>query len=550
MIDNGYLARAFSTDPTNEYFFGNKEDGILIFNSLLSDIVTCNELPDWERANYLNISYQNTVEFLTRDYNLVSRREAEKILKYLIVYLANITKASYQIDYDKWMHWNYIKPNEVSFDIGDATLQPVLHTGTPVRITCYPKDKIHNYRFDGIREIPITFFRDYSTKFSNNNLFDESYVEDILNKMKTEKISIVVVWVDKSTGTPFRHYVSRLLRRLGIYALFMNVDLLNALYYRCSEDESHLKFEPTVSTFTPYPYFIRRNFARYIRVPYQSFDNVIEFYRQAIYNPDVSDIFISLYRTDLNGKLINTLIEGSYQDKNINVYVEMNARGDEINNYEIVKKLRREGNPERLRVIHSYIGMKVHAKVGLVVMNDGYMFVHLGTGNFNEKTTKLYTDIHKVSDHEDDVSFAMETFHAIGTQFPYVPPIKDIIREEIRRQASLGSMGRIGLKCNHLLDPTLIDALKSAINTGCSVRAVIRTSPGFDSVGTGIEVRTIIGRYLEHERFFVFGQGEEIKAYGGSTDLFFRNLYKRIESIFEIDDKEFIWELYKEIWFD
>ena len=281
-------------------------------------------------------------------------------------------------------------------------------------------------------------------------------------------------------------------------------------------------------------------------MPEDSFDNIIDLYDQAIHSDQVKAIFITIYRTKIDMRLINTLIKGTHLGKKLNIYVELMARGDERNNFNLVKKLKDECDPNYLTIYTSFKGLKIHAKLGLIEMTDGRFICHCGTGNFNEVTAKLYKDTHIITDNSKIVKDAIHSFLCIAKKNPKGRmKLKKILRKEIHKEIEKGSNGRIILKCNHIADSEINDMLELAKRRGCDVKLMPRSTFGYSEKTFGKkEFRG--GRFLEHERVYIFGKDSDTRVYLSSSDILFRNLYKRMEFTFKLPNYVDISQFVKE----
>ena len=285
--------------------------------------------------------------------------------------------------------------------------------------------------------------------------------------------------------------------------------------------------------------------------PYDSFSPVINFLRQAAYDPDVLAIKMTLYRVGSKSPIVNTLLEARENGKDVAVLIELKARFDEENNIGWARALENEG----VHVVYGVVGLKVHAKLCMVIRRekDGIRrYLHLGTGNYNATTSRIYTDFGLfTSDKEkgDDVAniFNMLTGYARITNYHklLVAPVtlrnEIIVRidREITRHLERGD-GHIIFKMNALIDPLCITALYRASQAGVKVdlqvRGICCLRPGVTGVSENITVTSIIGRFLEHARIYYFHNGGNEEVFLGSADLMPRNLDRRVEILFPIEN--------------
>jgi polyphosphate kinase 1 len=286
--------------------------------------------------------------------------------------------------------------------------------------------------------------------------------------------------------------------------------------------------------------------------PYQSFDHVTEFVRAAAYDKDVLAIKQTLYRVSGNSPIIEALEKAAEQGKQVTVLVELKARFDEENNINWAKKLEKAG----CHVIYGLLGLKVHSKITLVLRKEETgirEYVHLATGNYNDSTAKLYTDFGMFTCRQEIGQDAIAFFNMLsgyskpqGFNKLIVAPIwmKDTFIkkiEDLTCESLKGKKTRIVAKMNSLSDKEIIPALYRASMAGVSIDLIVRgiccLKPGIKGVSDNIKVRSIIGNFLEHARVFCFAVEEEEEIYLGSADWMYRNLEKRVEIVFPVEDE-------------
>ncbi len=287
--------------------------------------------------------------------------------------------------------------------------------------------------------------------------------------------------------------------------------------------------------------------------PYQTFDPVVDFIRQAAKDPDVLAIKQTLYRVSGNSPIIASLAQAAENGKQVSVLVELKARFDEENNIVWAKKLEKAG----CHVIYGLVGLKTHSKIALVVRReeDGIRrYVHLGTGNYNDSTAKLYTDCGIFTCSEAIGEDATAVFNMLsGYSEPLswnrlvVAPIwlrkkflKLINRET--KNAKEGGEGKIIAKMNSLCDKEIIAALYEASAAGVQIDLIVRgiccLKVGIPGISENIRVRSIVGNFLEHSRIFYFYNNGQPEFYMGSADWMPRNLDRRVEILFPVEDEE------------
>ena len=286
--------------------------------------------------------------------------------------------------------------------------------------------------------------------------------------------------------------------------------------------------------------------------PYDLFaTSVEEFLNQAADDPSVLAIKMTLYRTSKDSPVVAALIRAAENGKQVMALVELKARFDEDNNIQWARQLERSG----VHVVYGVLGLKTHTKVLLVVRREKQVlrsYAHIGTGNYNSRTSSLYTDLGLLTAREDFGQDLVELFNYL-TGFSkqqsfrrlLVAPVtlrkgmEELIRREIRH-AKQGGFGHIRAKMNALVDPAIIGLLYEASAAGVTIELVIRgmcsLRPGLPGVSDNITVVSVIGRFLEHSRLFWFANGGDHELFIGSADWMPRNLDRRVEAVAPIED--------------
>ena len=291
----------------------------------------------------------------------------------------------------------------------------------------------------------------------------------------------------------------------------------------------------------------------FLHHPYETFDPVVDFIRQASVDPDVLAIKQTLYRVSGNSPIISSLAQAAENGKQVTVLVELKARFDEEHNIVWAKKLEQAG----CHVIYGLVGLKTHSKIALVVRReeDGIRrYVHLGTGNYNDSTAKLYTDCGIFTCKESIGEDATAVFNMLSG---YSEPLSwnelilapywlrdkflHLIARE-KKHAQQGREARIVAKMNSLCDPGIIEALYEASAAGVKIDLIVRgiccLKVGIPGVSENITVRSIVGNFLEHSRSFYFWNDGNTEVYMGSADWMPRNLDRRVEIIFPVLEEE------------
>jgi polyphosphate kinase len=292
-----------------------------------------------------------------------------------------------------------------------------------------------------------------------------------------------------------------------------------------------------------------------LHVPYQRYDPILRFFNEAAADPDVREIYITLYRIASSSLIANALISAARNGKQVTVFVELKARFDEENNIRWSKKMKDAG----VKIVYSIPGLKVHAKTALVKRKRGYNWDYIGlmsTGNFNETTARFYTDHVLITAHngitselellflylqtrEQPAEYRFIQFrHLLVAQFNLVGRFMELIDREIGH-ARAGKTARITIKLNNLQEKQMIGKLCEAAQAGVEVRLIVRSicclRPD-QPESEGITVTRIVDRFLEHARIFIFHNDGQEEIYMGSADWMNRNLHRRIEVCFPVYD--------------
>lgn len=286
--------------------------------------------------------------------------------------------------------------------------------------------------------------------------------------------------------------------------------------------------------------------------PYDSFSPVVDFLEAAAADPDVLAIKMTLYRVGSNSPVVAALLQARQNGKQVAVLVELKARFDEESNIGWARMLEQEG----VHVTYGLLGLKTHSKVALVVRKEGRnirRYLHLSTGNYNSVTAHLYEDVGFFTADKDIGADATDLFNFLtgySEKRHYrkllIAPISLRTRMEalIRREMELGEKGRLILKTNALVDKPVIKLLYEASQAGVRIDLIVRgiccLRPGLEGISDNITVTSVVGRFLEHSRIYYFRNGGKEEIYMGSADLMPRNLNRRVEIIFPVEDGHLI----------
>lgn len=287
--------------------------------------------------------------------------------------------------------------------------------------------------------------------------------------------------------------------------------------------------------------------------PFQSFQPVIDFLRKAAHDPDVLAIKVVLYRVGRNAPVVEALLEAIEEGKQVAVLMELKARFDEESNIEWAKRLESAG----CHVVYGLLGLKIHCKAAMVLRKEGTAiqpYVHLATGNYNVVTAHQYTDLGMFTSRPELTADTIDLFNFLTGYSAkrdyhklFVAPLnlrerlEGLIKREIQQHEKSGK-GHLVFKMNALVDPEMIRMLYRASQAGIRIDLLVRgiccLRPGIPGVSENIRVTSIVGRFLEHSRIFYFRNGGKEEIYLGSADLMPRNLNRRVEILFPVEDPE------------
>ena len=335
----------------------------------------------------------------------------------------------------------------------------------------------------------------------------------------------------------------------------VNLHRLAALYG--AVDRADLKFQPFVPSLPPRVepkadlFRIIREGDVLLHHPFQSFSPVLELLNQAAADPNVLAVKMTLYRTGVDSPVTDALVEAAQAGKAVTVVVELRARFDEAANIRLATRLQAAG----ANVVYGVVGYKAHCKVLLIVRREGDQlrrYVHMGTGNYHPGTTRSYTDLALLtckSEYGEDLHHVFALLTGLGraarlnkvlvSPFTLADRLVQLIDQEAA-QARNGRPASIEAKLNALIDPRVIRALYRASQAGVKivlyVRSLCRLRPGLEGVSDNIRVYSTVGRFLEHSRVYRFHAGGHDHVFLASADWMERNLYRRVETAFPVED--------------
>ena len=286
--------------------------------------------------------------------------------------------------------------------------------------------------------------------------------------------------------------------------------------------------------------------------PYDSFDMIVNMFENAATDPYVTEIYVTLYRIDPDSPIISSLVKAASNGKSVTALIELKAKFDEANNIKWAKKMTQAG----IKVVYNFPKIKVHAKLALIVRREDNrltQYSHIGSGNYNSITTRIYGDIGYLTADPEIGAEVLDLFHKLQTDPRKAGPYKHLlvaptslkneilnrIDREIKTHEKKGG-GYLAFKMNGLVEKKIIQSLYRASQVGVkidlNVRGLCCLRPGIAGVSENIRVVSIVGRFLEHARIYYFKNGGEEEVLLGSSDMMPRNLEKRVEVLFSVPD--------------
>jgi polyphosphate kinase len=414
------------------------------------------------------------------------------------------------------------------------------------------------YRIDGAHSFRVT---------RNSDLYiDEEEAENLLKKIEEELRNLrrgAAVRLEIEEGVS-NEFCTALCGHLALepanaFKLKSPLNLLRLMSLYEMVDRPDLKFPLFLPAERP-PSLVHKNVFDALRErdvllhhPYDSFAPVVELIEHAARDPDVLAIKQTLYRTSGDSPFVRALIEASVAGKQVTALVELMARFDEANNIKWARELEEAG----VHVVYGVVGHKTHCKCSLIIRREGAelrRYVHLGTGNYNPRTARLYTDFSLFTTRPEitgEVAQLFNTLTGLGrtpefkrllvAPFNLHARIQELIAAETAH-AKAGRPARIIAKMNKLVDPITIDNLYLASQAGVKIDLIVRATccliPGAKGLSENIRLRSIVGRFLEHARIFYFENGGQPLVFCGSADWMPRNFFRRVEALFPIDDPD------------
>lgn len=435
------------------------------------------------------------------------------------------------------------------------------------------KDKSFIITEDYLGQMAKTYFKDYEIRDfvkikmirnmdKGTNIYPEnsstSKREHIRNLIHTrDTLEPVLVLASKKLVGNLKNFVQENLG-VGINKVFFTSTPLNLSYfYDIEKDLSDERLvHPSYEQNTVFDHKISLSTQivekdKFIVTPYDDFDDFVSLIEESSVNQNVKTISISLYRIASNSRLLDGLLQARKHGKEVNVMIEMRARFDEADNLDHSQILRNAG----CRISYGPASYKVHSKICLIEYIDGQKIGVVGTGNFHEKTANIYSDFYLLTADAticEDIKNVFDYFFLendqADTQKLLVSPwsFKQTLIKKIDEEIEKKDKGSIFFKMNSLTDLEMIDKLVQASQAGVRVRVILRGKssliPGVRGYSENIEMRSIVGRFLEHARVYIFGDD---LVYMGSADIMDRNLNRRVEVVAQMEDEDIIGSINK-----
>ena len=384
---------------------------------------------------------------------------------------------------------------------------------------------------------------------------------------KRRRMDLVKIEVSRIPGVQIRRYLEKELRAADVTAVLTEIPLDRRSFYTVSDlldsrqkEHLHPPYTPKLSPAFHYKQSLFNQIQKkdvLLSYPYESMDAFLQLVREAASDPDVLSIRITIYRLAKRARLVDYLCLAAENGKEVTVLIELKARFDEQNNIDYSEKLMESG----CNVMYGFEDYKVHSKICLITRRSGKNLqyaVLIATGNFNEVTARQYTDLAYVTADPAIVRDSLAFFRNMMTgvldgryRSLLVAPVslKSTILSLIERETQKGPKGRIIAKVNAVTDEEIIRKLQEASCAGVQIDLIVRgiscILPEVKGKTENIHIRSIVGRYLEHSRIYVFGRGRSEKMYISSADLMTRNTERRVEIAVPIKDKEIRKELHR-----
>lgn len=473
-------------------YFKDRDLSIIEFQMRLLDLAKYEDTPMMEKLNFLKIIISNLEEFISVRFQELNDAEVNAMIGTLESLYSEIAEVIRAIN------------------------------------------KVFGYH-DDVDEV-YTIIKNQDIKFIYSGESDSS-IENEMNHVESDKTKKcdVALYYGSDEHNISADFVINVPKE--ILLINKNIDFYKESLTGCK----NLNYPDDLIQYQKYDYYNElQERDMLFRVPYESYQMILDFIDQMCTNENITTVFISLYRTANDSKIIQSLIKARKLGKRVFVYIEPTARGNETRNIENIQLLR----DNDINIQSSFFNYKVHSKIFCAIDKNYRKFIHIGTGNYNEDTSKFYTDTHLLSSNQISTTNVLEIFISLFTKnqninfddnfYIYSSPLnfRKKFNELIETEISKGENGRIFIKCNNLCDCEIIDKLYVAAKAGVQIKIICRTGCSIHVVDN-IEIRSKVGKYLEHDRIYMFGD----HVFISSADLLLRNLSKRVETLCEIKNE-------------
>lgn len=549
----------------------DRNKSMLEFNTRVLSMAENKEVPIMERMNYLKIVFSNLDEFIS-----VRLADSKKELrKEFIQELEDMYQKMGKLYYEISSNLNHDfseSINEINPELDKELREDVLYyvfLDKDGKYNMYPlKSDIISLKklLSLIYLLDPNYKNGFLVRLLSNKTFEYVFTGEDTNSHKNEINEATELKIDKiflylQTTCQSDYVIEEFIdyMHLGIDGVIKlpedilninnNINLLkrynkNPRYYY---DEFNPAYDDKINY---YEYLSDSDFI--IRTPYISYNHITDFIDQMCNHENITHLYITLYRTAKESIIIKSLIKAAELGKQVYIYIEPMARGNEEMNVALIKRLKKIKN---IHVSSNYLEYKIHSKLFCAVDKYGNSYVHIGTGNYNEITSKIYTDFHFLSCKKEYGNIILKIFLyifgkikiRINSPYIFMAPynLRDKLMELIEDEIRKGKDGRIYIKCNTLYDAQVIDKLIEASYHNVDIKLIVRNKVelnGYDK----ISIKSRVGRFLEHERIYIFGN----KIFISSADILLRNIEKRVECLCEIKGytKYYIFSTFNSLW--
>lgn len=554
MVEN-QIIRENLEGKKKENKLGVKDESIILFAKRVANMGDNSKVPLFERMNFIQIAISNLEEYIS---TRLVRFEGDKLNAAHNAINAALTEISaVSKNISRVINGLKIKSDDPKVEISISNLVRPDRNLWKIKVGHYyalalNKENIDQYYLIDIGneykdiKIPgkyyyaiLKFIPNLNYPFISNELNPNSLNEINSTSLIKKNNVIENVFFFSGSDQEYNDILIRVLQEKKLRVFYINMITLECFkaYTNAKNVHPELKFQPIDEKYRKIDYYkelaIKSRKGFLFRTPMESFKHVEDFIDQMCTNPKVEAIYITLYRMADDSNILKSIMKAAQSNKKVFVYIEVNARGNEDANLSAIEILKLMQSKYDVNIICNYLGQKVHGKM-FVAVAGSMIFTHTATGNYNEKTARQYIDLHYITNDPAVGSLCLDIMKTIT-----VPAkgeicnryVANTLEREILKETEAG--GRIRIKCNHLNESKIVELLEIAAKRGVKVELIIRTTIGIEET-ENLKIKSITGRFLEHERIFIFGEDKNARVYIGSSDLLFRNLYKRMETLIPI----------------